>query len=173
MTTTAPLLFDIKDLSAEADSMKRLTDLFSKLGESLVSHDVSPVLKRTSGVSYKEVNLTFADSQTVTLAIKQTGDIWKVKINNKETPLRHQDAHKPDDVVQELVQKIKAGRSAYQKKIAAAVNAGDVAQAAKTVGLKNTQANRITALEAHDTALDQAIDEANKRKAELVAEVGE
>ena len=74
-----PLLFDIKNLSTEAESMKRLIDMFSMLGETLVNHDVEKTLKRSAGITYKNVDLTFADSQTVTFSIKNTGDIGKLK----------------------------------------------------------------------------------------------
>ena len=39
------------------------------------------------------VDFTFADGQTVTLAVKETGDVFEVKINGKVQPLRNQDDH--------------------------------------------------------------------------------
>lgn len=167
-----PLLFDIKNLSTEADSMKRLIDMFSMLSETLVSHDVDKTLKRSAGITYKEVSLTFADSQTVTFSIKQTGDIWKVKLNNKQIALRNQDAHKPEAVVQEIAQKIKAGRTAYQKAQAAKTKADEVVQSVKQAGLRNTQKMRVTALQEQVVALQDAIVEAQKVKAELESELG-
>lgn len=167
----APLLFDIKNLSTENASMKHLIDMFSMLGETLVTHDVDKTLKRSAGITYKEVSLTFADSQTVTFSIKQTGDIWKVKINNKQIALTNQDAHKPEAVVQEIAKKIKAGRSAYQKANAAKTKASDVVAAAKQSGLKNTQKIRVAALKEQVIALDNSIAETQKLKAELEAEL--
>lgn len=169
--TATPLLFDIKNLSTEAESMKRLIELFSALGEKLVSHDVGKALKRTAGISYKEVALTFADSQTVTLLIKQTGDIFKVKINGKEAALRNQDAHKPEAVIQEIAQRIKSSRTAYQKALAAKTKADDVAQAAKSSGLKNTQKIRVSALQEQVNSLDALIAERQQYKAQLEAEL--
>ncbi|PTQ86532.1 hypothetical protein [Agitococcus lubricus] len=169
--TTTPLLFDIKNLSTEAESMKRLIELFSALGEKLVSHDVEKALKRTAGISYKEVALTFADSQTVTLLIKQTGDIFKVKINGKEAALRNQDAHKPEAVIQEIAQRIKSSRTAYQKALAAKTKADDVAQAAKSSGLKNTQKTRVSALQEQVNSLDALIAERQQYKAQLETEL--
>lgn len=166
-----PLLFDIKNLSTEAESMKRLIDMFSMLGETLVSHDVEKTLKRSAGITYKNVDLTFADSQTVTFSIKQTGDIWQVKVNNKLTPLRNQDAHKPEAVVQEIAQKIKAGRTAYQKAQAATTKAEEVVQSVKQAGLRNTQKMRVAALQEQVNALENAIVETQKLKDELVAEL--
>ena len=51
-----PLLFDIKNLSTEADSLKRLIDMFVMLGETLVTHDIDKNLKISNvdkGFSYK------------------------------------------------------------------------------------------------------------------------
>ena len=167
----SPLLFDIKNLSTEAESMKRLIDMFSMLGETLVSHDVEKTLKRSAGITYKNVDLTFADSQTVTFSIKQTGDIWQVKVNNKLTPLRNQDAHKPEAVVQEIAQKIKAGRTAYQKAQAAKTKADEVVQSVKQAGLKNTQKMRVAALQEQVVALQDSIVETQKLKSELELEL--
>ena len=168
----SPLLFDIKNLSTEAESMKRLIDMFSMLGETLVNHDAEKTLKRSAGITYKNVDLTFADSQTVTFSIKNTGDIWQVKVNNKLTPLRNQDAHKPEAVVQEIAQKIKAGRTAYQKAQAAKTKADEVVQSVKQAGLKNTQKMRVAALQEQVVALQDAIVETQKVKAELESELG-
>jgi hypothetical protein len=168
----SPLLFDVKNLSTEAESMKRLIDMFSMLGETLVNHDVEKTLKRSAGITYKNVDLTFADSQTVTFSIKNTGDIWQVKVNNKLTPLRNQDAHKPEAVVQEIAQKIKAGRTAYQKAQAAKTKADEVVQSVKQAGLKNTQKMRVAALQEQVVALQDAIVETQKVKAELESELG-
>jgi len=166
-----PLLFDIKDLTTEAESMKNLIKMFSMLGETLVSHDVDKTLKRSAGITYKEVTLGFADSQTVTLSIKQTGDIWKVKVNNKQIALRNQDAHKPEAVVQEIAQKIKAGRTAYQKAQAAKTKADEVVQSVKQAGLKNTQKMRVAALTEQVKALVDVINETLKIKAGLETEL--
>lgn len=166
-----PLLFDIKNLSTEADSMKRMIDMFSMLGENLRKHSVDKALKRSAGITYKEVSLFFGDAQTVTFSIKQTGDIWKVKLNNKQIALRNQDAHKPEAVVQEIAQKIKAGRTAYQKAEAAKTKAEEVVQSVKQAGLKNTQKMRVSALTEQVNALENAIVETQKLKDELVAEL--
>lgn len=169
-----PLLFDIKNLSTEADSLKRLIDMFAMLGETLVNHDIDKNLK-TSDVDenfkYKNVRLTFADSQTVTFSIKQTGDIFKVKLNNKLIALRNQDAHKPEAVVQEIAQKIKAGRTAYQKALAKKVNATEVVQSVKQAGLKNTQKMRVASLEEQLKAIEALIVERTAYKTQLEAEL--
>lgn len=169
-----PLLFDIKNLSTEADSLKRLIDMFAMLGETLVNHDIDKNLKISDvdeNFKYKNVRLTFADSQTVTFAIKQTGDIWQVKLNNKRIALRNQDAHKPEAVVQEIAQKIKAGRTAYQKALAKKVNATEVVQSVKQAGLKNTQKMRVASLEEQLKAIDDVIVERSAYKTQLEAEL--
>ena len=91
---------------------------------------------------------------------------------NKLTPLRNQDAHKPEAVVQEIAQKIKAGRTAYQKAQAAKTKADEVVQSVKQAGLKNTQKIRVAALQEQVVALQDAIVETQKVKAELESELG-
>jgi O6-methylguanine-DNA--protein-cysteine methyltransferase len=169
-----PLLFDIKNLSTEADSLKRLIDMFVMLGETLVTHDIDKNLKISDvdeNFKYKNVRLTFADSQTVTFSIKQTGDIWQVKLNNKRIALRNQDAHKPEAVVQEIAQKIKAGRTAYQQALAKKVNATEVVQSVKQAGLKNTQKMRVASLEEQLKAIEALIVERTAYKTQLEAEL--
>ncbi|MCY1302736.1 hypothetical protein D9M70_524130 [compost metagenome] len=75
-------------------------------------------MRRTSGVSYRELVLTFADSQSVTLRIKQTGDIYQVLLNGKVRPIQSQDDHAK--AIAEVVKAMDAGRSSFQQKLARA-----------------------------------------------------
>jgi Asp-tRNA(Asn)/Glu-tRNA(Gln) amidotransferase A subunit family amidase len=114
----ANLLFTFEDLSNKDKAVKQALKYFSRAGANVVSNDVDPKIKRTSGISYREMSLTFADSQIVTLRIKQSGDIYEVKLNGKVIPIKNQDDHVK--AVAEIVQKMDAGRTAFQKKLAKA-----------------------------------------------------
>ena len=61
--------------------------------------------------------LTFADSQKVTLRIKQTGDIYQFLLNNKILPIKSQDDHVK--AISEIVKSMDAGRTKFQKLLAA------------------------------------------------------
>lgn len=90
---------------------------FGMAGQNIVQTDISESTKRSSGVSFREMTLTFADSQTITLRVKQTGDIFQVLLNNKVIPIKNQDDHAK--AVTEIAQNLDKGRAQFQKKLAA------------------------------------------------------
>lgn len=112
------LLFTFEDLSVKDKAAKALERLFKRGGSQVVQQEASASVKRSSGVSYRELALTFADSQQVTLRVKQTGDIYQVLINGKVFPLRFPDDH--EKAIQEVIKAMDGKRAAFQKKLAAA-----------------------------------------------------
>lgn len=111
------LLFSFEDLSTKDKAAKQAMKYFSRAGANVVQQDVSTAIKRTSGVSYRELTLTFADSQKATFKIKQTGDIFQVLLNDKLLPIKNQDDHVA--AITEIVNAMDAGRSKFQKLMAA------------------------------------------------------
>ena len=112
------LLFSFADLSVKDKAAKEAMKYFSRAGANVVQQDVSTAVKRNSGVSYREMLLTFADSQKAVLRIKQTGDIFQVLLNNKLLPIKNQDDHIA--AIAEIVKAMDSGRSKFQKLLAAA-----------------------------------------------------
>jgi hypothetical protein len=112
------LLFTFEDLSTKDKAVKQAARYFSRAGASIVQQDSPTAVKRTSGITYREMMLTFADSQTVVLRIKQSGDIFQVLLNGKVLPIKNQDDHVK--AIAEIVQAMDAGRSKFQKVLAAA-----------------------------------------------------
>jgi Asp-tRNA(Asn)/Glu-tRNA(Gln) amidotransferase A subunit family amidase len=76
------LLFSFEDLTVKDKAAKQAIRYFSRAGANVVQQDIPSALKRSSGVTYREMALTFADSQTVVLRIKQSGDIFQVLLND-------------------------------------------------------------------------------------------
>jgi DNA-directed RNA polymerase beta' subunit len=113
------LLFTFADLSVKDKAAKAAIKYFSRAGAHVVDQDVSTQVKRTSGISYREMKLTFADSQTVLFRIKQSGDIYQILLNGKLTPIKHQDDHVA--AITELVQMLDTGRTKFQAKMAKAL----------------------------------------------------
>lgn len=111
------LIFGFDDLSVKDKAVKTIQRQFARLGASVVSVDIPTTIKRKAGQTYREVNLTFADSQTVTLAVKKTGDIFEVRLNKKAIPIKNQDDQ--PKALAEIVDAMNAGRAAFQKKLAA------------------------------------------------------
>ncbi|MCF7995424.1 MAG: hypothetical protein K9L88_11350 [Chromatiaceae bacterium] len=114
MTTT--LLFNFDDLGNKGKATKAVEKAFTRAGVEVASVRADPKLKRTAGVSYRELLITFGDSQMVTLRIKRTGDIFQVLLNKKIVPITNQDDH--TKAVSEIVALMERGRSAFQKKLA-------------------------------------------------------
>jgi len=111
----ANLLFEFDDLGNKAKATKAAEKAFARAGAEVASVHVEPKIKRTAGVTYREVALTFNDSQIVGLRIKRTGDIYQVLLNKKIVPITHQDNH--TKAVAEIVALMERGRSAFQKKL--------------------------------------------------------
>jgi hypothetical protein len=107
------IIFDFNALGKSYNQIKRY---FSKAGSNVVNIDSDNKVRRTNGISYKEVGLTFADSQTVLLRVKGTGDIYQVVLNGKLTPIKNQDD--ATLAIAEIVQMMNAGRSKFQQKLA-------------------------------------------------------
>ena len=112
------LLFSFEDLSSKDKAAKQVARYFSRAGANIVQQDVPTAVKRSSGITYREMTLTFADSQQVVLRIKQSGDIFQVLLNGKVLPIKNQDDHVK--AIAEIVQAMDAGRSRFQKLLAAA-----------------------------------------------------
>ena len=112
------LLFSFEDLSAKDKAAKQAARYFSRAGANVVQQDVPTAVKRSSGITYREMALTFADSQQVVLRIKQSGDIFQVLLNGKVLPIKNQDDHVK--AIAEIVQAMDAGRSRFQELLAAA-----------------------------------------------------
>jgi len=112
------LLFSFADLSTKDKAAKAAARHFARAGASVVQQDVGTTIKRAAGVSYRELILTFADSQQVIWRIKQTGDIYQVLLNGKPLPLKHQDDHAR--AITEIVKAMESGRSRFQKTLARA-----------------------------------------------------
>lgn len=112
------LLFTFEDMSSKDKAARQLMKYFARAGAPVVTQDVDTKVKRSSGISYREMTLTFADSQTVKFRVKQSGDIYEVMINNKLVPVKNQDHHVK--AIEEIVAHLDAGRTKFQAKLAKA-----------------------------------------------------
>ncbi len=156
----ANLLFSFDDLTRKDKAVKELEKYFKRAGTTPVSVDVDSRIKRTSGVSYREISLTFSDSQVVKLRIKRPGDIFQVMLNRKVMPMRHQDDHAK--AIGEIVQAMDRGRTAFQKRLAKAK-----VQLPKR--MKTAAPRMEKRLEEKRDALKEAVEDARQQLAELAA----
>lgn len=111
-----PLLFDFEKMSEKDKSVVQAAKLFARAGAQVVSSEVAKTLSRRAGIAFRNVDFTFADGQTVTLSVKETGDIFEIKVNGKLTPIREQDDH--GKAIAEIAGRMDKGRSAFQSALA-------------------------------------------------------
>lgn len=111
------LLFNFGAMAAANDkSIREINRLFDKAGAQVVSHDVAKTLTKRVGVAFRNVDFTFADGQKVTMSVKETGDVFEVRINGKAVPLRQQDDHAA--TVKEIAALLDKRRPAFQRALA-------------------------------------------------------
>lgn len=119
------IIFDFDALANNAKKNKTITELAKKFKKHnvILAKELTEIgpIKRTAGMKYRDVTIVASDSQKVTLSVKETGDIFKVKIANergifKELPIKEQRDH--DKAVGEIAKKMVALRVSFQKKLA-------------------------------------------------------
>ena len=152
------LIFSFEDLTQKDKAVREITREFQKLGVVVVATDIPSATKRTAGITYREVNLSFADSQTVTFCVKKTGDIFQVKLNGRVLPMKEQGDQ--TKAIKEIADAMDKGRAAFQKKLAnAKVNIPKGGTHVTTQTREKKQMDKITALK-------EAIAEAEKQTQE-------
>lgn len=90
---------------------------FARAGSKVVGVDGDGPVKRAAGVSYRELRMVFGDGQTVTMRVKQTGDIYQVLLNDRLIPIKSQNDH--EKAIAEIAKAMDNGRESFQKKLAA------------------------------------------------------
>ncbi|MBE2895264.1 defense against restriction DarA-related protein [Spirabiliibacterium falconis] len=152
------LLFDFDKLGDKSEKATKTTIATLKKNGIIINDVDSTSAKRSSGITYKELGLTATDSQRVVLMIKKTGDIFKVKVNGKELPIKNQDD--PKKALEEIAKKLDNGRLAFQKKLAKA-------KVKLPPKMKSTVGGKEKLLAEKEKSLDEAIAEAKKELEKL------
>lgn len=154
------LLFSFNDLSSSGRVEKKLKTYFGNAGANAISIDVDSKIKRTAGFKNRQISLTFADSQTVAMQIKESGDVFQVKLNGRVIPIKSQDDHKA--AIAEITAKMDAGRTAFQKKLAKA-------KAPKPKGVKVSRKKRLDVVTEKRDGLKEAIADVRQQIADVRA----
>lgn len=155
------LLFSFEDLGTKSDTaLAKLKQYFARSGAPVVTAEPGAKTLRSSGISFRELSLTFGDSQRVKLRIKQTGDVYQVLINDKLVPMRAQDDHVK--AVAEIAAKLDTGRAKFQKALANL-------KTPMPKGIKTAAPKIEEQLAQRESELDEAITHARERLVELQA----
>jgi len=152
------LIFDFFKASDKDKSIAKAKRYFEQAGASVTSVDVDAKVKRVAGVSFRDVHFGFADSQTISFGVKETGDVYQVKVNGRLTPLKHQDDHLK--AIGELVAAMAKGRVKFQ--LALAKVKVELPKSIRTAAPKME-----VALREQIAAVDEAIGVAQERLAAL------
>ena len=157
-------LISFEDLKAGNAALKKLRQAFTRAGAPVAAIDVDPKTRRTSGLNYRQAQITFTDSQIVMLGIKTTGDIFEVRVNGAALPIKAQD----DQIkaVGEIARALDAGRVKFQAKLARQ-------KVALPKGITTAAPKMEVVLQEAQARLDANIEEAQGRIQVLRAELGE
>ena len=153
-------VFSFDELSSKNTVVKSLKKAFTTAGAKGVSVDIDTKIRRKAGFKSRSIHVGFADNQTVTFLVKESGDIFHVKVNNRMTPVTAQDDHKA--AIKEIVSKLDAGRTAFQKKLAKA-------KVSVPKGMTTSRKSRLVKLQEKRDGLQEAIADVRSQIDELKA----
>lgn len=154
------MLFNFKAFTTGDPAVKDTIKAFGRAGAVVISSAADAKSTKRAGVEFKTLHLSFADSQQVELLIKATGDIFEVRLNGKQIPIRAQ-----DDIAlaaKEIVAKLDANRAKFQKALTAVKMPAPVAA-------RTSRTNMLAQLTAQRDGLKAEIADVQKQLDELEA----
>lgn len=155
----AKLTINYGALGANAGrALNELLRMFSRAGAPVVASDASKPASKRAGMAFKTVELTFADGQRASLLVKETGDVFEVKVNGSAVPLREQDD--AGRAVAEIAAQLEKKRAAFQRALART-------KVPIPPSVRVSAANRIKAKEQKRDALKEAVELAAQELSEL------
>lgn len=152
-------VFNFDELSSnEHTAPKSILQIIRRAGGTVASSWVDGKVRRENAIAFKEIHLVFADSQEAILRVKQSGDIFQVKVNGRATPIKNQDDHKKALI--EVIDAVDANSASYQKKLTQT-------KVVAPKGLKSTVTRKEEALTARIEELKAGISEATNELAAM------
>ena len=152
-------VFNFDELSSnEHTAPKSILQIIRRAGGTVASSWVDGKVRRENAIAFKEIHLVFADSQEAVLRVKQSGDIFQVKVNGRATPIKNQDDHKKALI--EVIDAVDANSASYQKKLTQT-------KVVTPTGLKSTVTRKEEALTARIEELKAGISEATNELAAM------
>lgn len=107
------LSFNFETPSEKDKAVKQLVKLFAGQKAKVVDVKVDRKPSTRAGTKYRNVALTFDDSQRITIGFTESGDVFEARINGKMQPLTHQDD--AEKTVEELARLLGTKRQAFQR----------------------------------------------------------
>lgn len=86
-------VFDLAHVSDSSPLVKNFSDAIAKATEQIVVSFVAQKMKKTAGIATKDLDFNLENGQLVTLVVRTDGDVIRVKINGKDTPIKNELFH--------------------------------------------------------------------------------
>lgn len=114
--------FSLANLSETTPLIATLKKALAKATGQAVAYSTIQKVKRVSGESTKDVDFGLENGQKVTFVIRQSGDVVRVKVNDKDLPMAGDldTSYKPsfNAAMDEIGTKIRSGQTAFEKNMA-------------------------------------------------------
>ncbi len=153
------LLLNWEDLTT-GKALKDLKKTFARAGSFVVSAETDGKVKKSSGIDYKTLDLSFGDNQKVSLDVKKDGDIFAVRINGSVLPIKNHD----EKAVIEVINALDKTRAKFQAKQARI-------KIELPLGMKSTTKRQTEVIQDRIIQIDNEIVEAIAQRDALKAEL--
>lgn len=114
--------FSLANLSETTPLITTLKKALAKATGQAVAYTTIQKVKRVSGESTKDVDFGLENGQKVTFVIRQSGDVVRVKANDRDFPMAGDldTSYKPsfNSAMDEIGTKIRSGQTAFEKNMA-------------------------------------------------------
>ena len=80
--------FDLVNVNDSSPLVKQFKTTFAKASGQQVVAFIPQKMKKVSGEATKDLDFSLENGQTVTLVVRTDGDVIRVKINGKDTPIK-------------------------------------------------------------------------------------
>lgn len=161
--------FNLVAMTEQSPIVKKLSAGLAKATGQAIPYVTVEKVKRTAGVSTREVGLGLENGQKVAFLLKADGDIFRVLLNDKDLPLKGDFSPSTfNAAMTEIAGKVRDKQKAFDKQQQKAVV--KIPRAAGVTGVETTTAKlrAAKALEAQvDEATTQAMAEQEQLKAKL------
>lgn len=107
--------FNFDELATDK-AAKKVAQLFQRAGAPVIQTEADSRIKRTAGVTYREMHFTHADGQRTSIRITKSGDVGQVLVNGSVVPLKNQTD--PAKAIGEITKRLEDGRAKFQAKLA-------------------------------------------------------
>lgn len=159
------LVFDFANLTDKDRALAAFMDNLSRYTRQAVPFVTVEKARRMAGVSVKPIVLTLEQGQTVTLLVRQEGDIFRVQINGKDAPVTT-DTTMLKELAKEVANRVYDNQDAFSRRLASAKVA--IPKVPRKV---QTTAQKLATVTEKTAEVDKAIDEADQMLVNLDTQI--